>query len=150
LDEENLSLLCEKEIPAEIIAHETFTPKTPKLFDGYSQKSTFGDTLDAQESTLSSGLTTMSRTKVEARIVNEKILKVLAKQEEKRERKMQRKREWDDLYSRKPKETDEDPSLVEEIAYARENIGDFKRKTSQDYINTNDVKPFSVARISRS
>lgn len=145
LDEENLSLLCEEEIPAEIIAHETFTPKTPKLFDGYSQKSTFGDTLDAQESTLSSGLTTMSRTKVEARIVNEKILKVLAKQEEKRERKMQRKREWDDLYSRKPKETDEDPSLVEEIAYARENIGDFKRKTSQDYINTNDVKPFSVA-----
>ena len=145
LDENNLSLLCEDEVPLQIIAHETYTPKTPKLFDGYSQKSTFGDTQDAQESTLSSGLTTMSRTKVEARIVNEKVLKLLAKQEEKREKKMQRKREWDDLYSRKPKETDEDPSLVEEILYAKENIGDFKRKTSQEYVNTNNVKPFSVA-----
>jgi hypothetical protein len=145
LDEENLGILCGEDVPMEVIAHETFTPKTPKLFDGYSQKSTFGDTGDAQESTLSSGLTTMSRTRVEARIVNEKVLKILAKQEEKREKKMQRKKEWDDLYSRKPKETDEDPSLVEEICYARANIGDFKRKISPQYTNTNNVKPFSVA-----
>jgi WD40 repeat protein len=145
LDVNNQSILCEAEEPSVVIAHETFTPKTPKLFDGYSQKSTFGETQDAQESTLSSGLTTMSRTKVEARIVNEKILKILAKQEEKRERKMQRKREWDDLYSRKPKETDEDPTLVEEIQHARENIGDFKRKTSPEYINSMNVKPYLVA-----
>ena len=145
LDKDIQSMICEDEAPIETIAQETFTPKTPKLFDGYSQKSTFGDTQDAQESTLSSGLTTMSRTKVEARIVNEKVLKVLAKQEEKREKKMQRKKEWDDLYSRKPKETDEDPSLVEEIQYAKENIGDFKRKTSNEYVNSKNVKPFMVA-----
>ena len=120
---------------------ETFTPKTPKLANGIGDASTYSDTMDAAESNISSSLTNASRSKSEVKITNERILKALNKQEERRERKLHRKREWDDLYSRKPRESDEDPTLIEEIQQARENIGDFKRKTSRHYRTNKNVKP---------
>lgn len=124
---------------------ETYTPKTPKLADGIT-RSTFADTTDTADSTLSTTTTNFSRTKVEVKLTNDRVLKALSKQEEKREKKLQRNREWDELYSRKPRDTDEDPTLIEEIKQARENIGDFKRKTSNEFRNKRDRKPDEIAK----
>ena len=46
----------------------------------------------------SSVLTGSSRQKAEVKIMNEQVAKALAKQEAKREKKLQRKKDWDDLY----------------------------------------------------
>ena len=142
LKDDNLHSDEKEEIKiSEII--ESFTPKTPKLANGIGDASTYSDTLEA-ESNLSSSLTA-SKSKSEVKITNERILKALSKQEIRREKKMQRKREWDDLYSRKPRESDEDPTLIEEIQQARENIGDFSRKTSEDYKSKKTIKPHEVS-----
>ena len=94
--------------------------------------------------------------------------KALAKQEAKREKKMTRKKEWDELYyrlaiatnnlcftkakynhfilkSRKPKEGEEDPTLIEEINQAKKNMGDFKRKIHPDYQSDQTIKPTEKA-----
>ena len=88
--------------------------------------------------------------------------KALAKQEAKREKKMTRKKEWDELYyrldslklnytsiqllqSRKPKEGEEDPTLIEEINQAKKNMGDFKRKIHPDYESDQTIKPTEKA-----
>ena len=46
----------------------------------------------------SSVLTGSSRQKAEVKIMNEQVAKALAKQEAKREKKLQRKKDWDDLF----------------------------------------------------
>ena len=73
--------------------------------------------------------------------MNEQVAKALAKQEAKRERKLMRKKEWDELYYKKPKEGEEDPTLIEEIKQAKKNLGDFKRKTQTDFENHETIKP---------
>ena len=42
--------------------------------------------------------------------------------------------------SRKPVDGDEDPELVEEIAKARESLGQFTRKTSKEFEDPNPVR----------
>ena len=146
LDDKNL---YDEEIE-DVVLHvnqlESFTPKTPKLADGLPAKSTMSETLDATESNISSSTTNLSRTKIDIKISNDRIIKALSKQEEKREKKMHRKREWDELHSRKPRESDEDPTLIAEIKHARENIGDFKRKTMNEFKNKNEKKPSEISK----
>ena len=52
----------------------------------------------AGEGSGSSVLTGSSRQKAEVKIMNEQVAKALAKQEAKREKKLQRKKDWDDLF----------------------------------------------------
>ena len=142
LKDENLYSRGEDEVTVNQIQQESFTPKTPRLADDASQ------TLKSQTKGRHHDFLAVSsyaRSKTDVRISNTRILKAISKQEEKREKKLQRKREWDELNMRKPKESDEDPSLIEEISFARENIGDFKRKTSNEFICKYDPKPFEVA-----
>ena len=96
---------------------------------------------DSGQAATSSSLTTGSRQKAEVKIMNEQVAKALAKQEAKRERKLMRKKEWDELYYKKPKEGEEDPTLIEEIKQAKKNLGDFKRKTQTDFENHETIKP---------
>ena len=83
----------------------------------------------------------VSRQKAEVKIMNEQVAKALAKQEAKREKKLMRKKEWDELFYRKPKEGEEDPTLIEEIKQAKKNLGDFKRKVQTDFENHETIKP---------
>ena len=55
--------------------------------------------------------------------MNEQVAKALAKQEAKREKKLLRKKAWDELYYKKPKEGEEDPTLIQEIKQAKKNLG---------------------------
>ena len=129
---------------------ESWTPKTPRTKDGKKQKSSadeksaisFTKESTTESSTLSKGA---SRQKTDVKIMNEQVAKALAKQEAKREKKLQRKKEWDELFYRKPKEGEEDPTLIEEINQAKKNMGDFKRKTSTDYENEETIKPTEKA-----
>ncbi|KAB5533238.1 hypothetical protein PHYPO_G00129510 [Pangasianodon hypophthalmus] len=63
----------------------------------------------------------------------EKLRKAAEKAEKARARIEQRKREWDELYAAKPSEDYEDPEDIRAIQLAKENMGDFKLKTAQDY-----------------
>ena len=51
-----------------------------------------------------------SRKKEEVKIMNEQVAKALAKQEAKREKKLLRKKAWDELHYKKPKDGEEDPT----------------------------------------
>ena len=51
-----------------------------------------------------------SRKKEEVKIINEQVAKALAKQEAKREKKLLRKKAWDELHYKKPKDGEEDPT----------------------------------------
>ena len=42
--------------------------------------------------------------------------------------------QWSSLYNEKPPDNYEDPADVRAIAYAKENMGDFKLKSSSDYV----------------
>ena len=42
--------------------------------------------------------------------------------------------QWEDLYASKPDDNYEDPSDVEAIREAKENMGDYKLKTAKDYV----------------
>ena len=134
-----------EEVDLDNYHQETYTPKTPKLADGTFKRSTGTDTVDS-ESNISSSATNISKSKLNVKISNGRILKALNKQEDKREKKLLRKREWDDLYNRKPRENDEDPTLVEEFKHAKENMGDFKRKTSFEYKQKEDLKPDKISK----
>ena len=87
----------------------------------------------------------MGRAKAEVKILNEQVAKALAKQEAKREKKTARKKEWDELVYRKPKEGEEDPTLIEEINQAKKNMGDFKRKIHPDYESKETIRPTEKA-----
>ena len=41
--------------------------------------------------------------------------------------------QWEELKAARPVEGEEDPELLEEIAEARKNLGQFTRKTSPEY-----------------
>ena len=60
--------------------------------------------------------------------------KELSKNEQRRIRKEKRKKEWKELYQRKPGEQYEDPEEVNAIQKATQQLGDYKLKTSSDYV----------------
>ena len=91
------SMAVEQETP------ESWSPRTPR--GGPEGRVEEGATTGAaglgQQASVSSGMTTsVSRAKQEVKILNEQVAKALAKQEAKREKKMARKKEWDELYYR--------------------------------------------------
>ncbi|XP_040195062.1 cilia- and flagella-associated protein 44 [Rana temporaria] len=63
----------------------------------------------------------------------ERIRKVIEKAEKAKSKIFQRKQEWDKLYKTKPSEDYEDPQDVLAIKNAKENMGDLKLKTAEDY-----------------
>ena len=136
-------------VKAETLESWSTTPKPADVLEedevaaGRLGKDTFGK----QSTELSSTIGSVSRQKAEVKIMNEQVAKALAKQEAKRERKLARKKEWDELHYRKPKEGEEDPTLIEEINQARMNMGDFKRKTHTDYVNHKTIKPSEKAKV---
>ncbi|XP_076438307.1 cilia- and flagella-associated protein 44-like isoform X2 [Babylonia areolata] len=66
--------------------------------------------------------------------MGERITKALSKVEEKKKKRAIRRAMWEDLYSSKPDDNYEDPSDVEAIREAKENMGDYKLKTAKDYV----------------
>ena len=48
--------------------------------------------------------------------------------------------QWQELQNKKPREGEEDPELVEEIKVARENLGRYTRKISQEYEEESAVR----------
>ena len=60
--------------------------------------------------------------------------KELTKSETRRLKKEKRKREWEELYRIKPGEKFEDPVEVEAIVKAKREMGDYKLKTSSDFV----------------
>ena len=115
--------------------------------DGRRQESSGAPETAPGSSAVPGGVT---RQKGEVKILNEQVAKALAKQEAKREKKMTRKKAWDELYYRKPKEGEEDPTLIEEIKQAKKNLGDFKRKVQKDYENHETIKPSEKAETLRN
>ena len=79
------------------------------------------DSVKADSSSVTSS--SVTRKKEEVKIMNEQVAKALAKQEAKREKKLLRKKAWDELYYKKPKEGEEDPTLIQEIKQAKKNLG---------------------------
>lgn len=60
--------------------------------------------------------------------------KELSKSEQRRLRKEKRKKEWNELYQEKPGDQYEDPDEVAAIEKATQQLGDYKLKTSSDYV----------------
>lgn len=54
--------------------------------------------------------------------------------DERKLKRMKRKKEWDLLLGSRLPENYENPEDLENIKYAEDNIGDFKLKTSNDFI----------------
>lgn len=98
------------------------------------------DSVKADSSSVT-GSVSSSRQKAEVKIMNEQVAKALAKQEAKREKKLLRKKAWDELHYKKPKDGEEDPTLIEEIKQAKRNLGDFKRKVQTDFESHETIKP---------
>uniref|UniRef100_A0A803J8E9 Cilia- and flagella-associated protein 44 n=1 Tax=Xenopus tropicalis TaxID=8364 RepID=A0A803J8E9_XENTR len=63
----------------------------------------------------------------------ERMRNIMEKAEKAKSKIAQRKREWAELYRKKPSEDYEDPEDVTAIKRAKENMGDFNLKTSEDY-----------------
>ncbi|KAM9320405.1 cilia- and flagella-associated protein 44 [Gastrophryne carolinensis] len=63
----------------------------------------------------------------------ERIRKIIEKAEKAKSKISQRKQEWDELYKTRPSEDYEDPQDILAIKNARENMGDYKLKTANDY-----------------
>ncbi|XP_077198104.1 cilia- and flagella-associated protein 44 isoform X2 [Paroedura picta] len=73
---------------------------------------------------------------VTSRIVEnrmEKLRKIIEKADKAKAKIKQRKKDWDDLYKSKPSDDYEDPTDVQNIKEAQENMGDFKLKTATNY-----------------
>ncbi|XP_060071995.1 cilia- and flagella-associated protein 44-like [Ylistrum balloti] len=66
--------------------------------------------------------------------MGERISKALQKVEEKKKKRAARKAQWSDLYNTKPDDDYEDPADVAAIKEAKDNMGDYKLKTAQDYV----------------
>ncbi|XP_078493244.1 cilia- and flagella-associated protein 44-like isoform X2 [Ciona intestinalis] len=64
----------------------------------------------------------------------EKVAKALKKAEESKMKREKRHKEWEELFRSKPDENYEDPADVSAIKDAQANMGDFKLKTSPDYV----------------
>ncbi|XP_029636432.1 cilia- and flagella-associated protein 44-like [Octopus sinensis] len=67
-------------------------------------------------------------------VAGERILKALQKVEEIKQKRVKRKEQWDKLYSEKPADDYEDPNDLAAIKEAKENMGDYKLKTAEDYV----------------
>ncbi|XP_048588414.1 cilia- and flagella-associated protein 44-like isoform X2 [Nematostella vectensis] len=63
-----------------------------------------------------------------------KVAKALEKAEARRQKRLARQAQWDDLNRNKPDENYEDPSDKAAIKNAREHMGDYKLKTAKDYV----------------
>lgn len=63
-----------------------------------------------------------------------KVANALAKAEARRQKRLARQAEWDELYRGRPDEGYEDPKDLAAIKEARENMGDYKLKTAKDYV----------------
>lgn len=63
-----------------------------------------------------------------------KIAKMIEKAEERKLKRLNRQKEWEDLYKNKPDENYEDPEDVAAIQIAEMSIGDFKLKTASDFV----------------
>ncbi|XP_067037270.1 cilia- and flagella-associated protein 44-like isoform X2 [Acropora muricata] len=63
-----------------------------------------------------------------------KVANALAKAEARKQKRMARQAEWDELYRNKPDEDYQDPKDVAAIKEAQENMGDYKLKTAKDYV----------------
>nr|XP_033799273.1 cilia- and flagella-associated protein 44 isoform X2 [Geotrypetes seraphini] len=63
----------------------------------------------------------------------EKLKKIIEKAEKAKAKIANRKREWEELYNKKPSENYEHPEDVMAIKEAKEKIGDFRLKTAADY-----------------
>ncbi|KAL8598401.1 hypothetical protein ACOMHN_032678 [Nucella lapillus] len=66
--------------------------------------------------------------------MGERITKALSKVEEKKKKRAIRRAMWEDLYGSKPDDNYEDPSDVEAIREAKDNMGNYKLKTAKDYV----------------
>ncbi|XP_033757971.1 cilia- and flagella-associated protein 44-like isoform X3 [Pecten maximus] len=66
--------------------------------------------------------------------MGERISKALQKVEEKKKKRAARKAQWSDLFNTKPDDDYEDPADVSAIKEAKDNMGDYKLKTAQDYV----------------
>ncbi|KAM9841110.1 cilia- and flagella-associated protein 44 [Aulostomus maculatus] len=63
----------------------------------------------------------------------ERLRKAAEKAEQARAKIQKRKQEWDQLYAERPKQNYEDPQDVQAIRDSRENIGDLKLKSAEDF-----------------
>ena len=63
-----------------------------------------------------------------------RIERALKKMDEKKLKRLRRKKEWEELIDSKLPDNYENPSDVASIKYAEETIGDFKLKSSNDYV----------------
>jgi hypothetical protein len=92
-------------ITVQLETPESWTPRTPRGQEASGAveeaELELGEPRDlGQQVSVSSGVAaSVSRAKQEVKILNEQVAKALAKQEAKREKKMARKREWDELHS---------------------------------------------------
>lgn len=63
-----------------------------------------------------------------------KVERALKKMEERKLKHLRRKKEWKDLMDSRLPDNYENPEDVASIKYAEENLGDFKLKSSDDYV----------------
>ncbi|XP_051907851.1 cilia- and flagella-associated protein 44-like isoform X2 [Hippocampus zosterae] len=70
----------------------------------------------------------------------ERLRKAAEKAEQARAKIQKRKREWDKLYTEKPQKNREDPRDVQAICEARENVGDLKLKTDENFTVPKDLR----------
>ncbi|XP_060551905.1 LOW QUALITY PROTEIN: cilia- and flagella-associated protein 44-like [Ruditapes philippinarum] len=66
--------------------------------------------------------------------MGERITKALYKVEEKKKKRAERKAQWAELYETKPDDDYEDPADISAIKEAKDNMGDYKLKTANDYV----------------
>ncbi|XP_053372820.1 cilia- and flagella-associated protein 44-like [Mercenaria mercenaria] len=66
--------------------------------------------------------------------MGERITKALYKVEEKKKKRAERKAQWEELYETKPDDDYEDPADISAIKEAKDNMGDYKLKTANDYV----------------
>lgn len=63
-----------------------------------------------------------------------KVERALKRMEEKKLKRLRRKKEWKDLIDSRLPEGYENPDDLANIKYAEDNLGDFKLKSSDDYV----------------
>lgn len=63
-----------------------------------------------------------------------KVERALKKMEERKLKHLRRKKEWKDLMDSRLPDNYENPDDVASIKYAEDNLGDFKLKSSDDYV----------------
>lgn len=97
-----------------------------------------GESTAGDEAQLASGMSAMDQMK---RIFGKlrgntaaKVERALKKMEERKLKRLRRKREWKELMDARLPDNYENPEDVANIKYAEDNLGDFKLKSSDDYV----------------